>query len=344
MSKKLSKKIYWLNLILSIMIVSYHAYNIPVYKNILNATNIGVIWIYIENYVSGIERVAVPLFFCMSGFLYYHNYTPDKAIYKIKSRIKSLLIPYFLWNFISWLCYFFVTHIPFIASKINMTMDLSFKGILYEICMGKYNALWFVRVLFFLALISPIVFYLINRKNKALFFVSVLISLEIIIGHSDTSFLFGACFYYIGASLALNNTKMVITDLKHPKICLIIFLVIEAVLASSLSSFQPRKHFLLILMSVILFWYGSDTFIALLPEKENAFWMTKYSFFIYCSHGFILESIEKILLIILGNTLIGAIIDYMAAPVLTVICICALAYFLKRNLKPIWVILNGGRV
>ena len=68
-----------------------------------------------------IGDISVPLFFFISGFLFfYHIENFDIAIYKKKilKRIKSLLIPYLLWNtlFFLYLFIFFIYFPSFIKS------------------------------------------------------------------------------------------------------------------------------------------------------------------------------------------------------------------------------------
>ena len=343
MDKRLSKKIYWVNFILSLMIISYHAYNIPIYQTALNGNAFGNIFIFAEKFISCTERIAVPIFFAMSGFLFFHNYAPDKALKKIKSRVFSLLIPYFVWNSISWLYYFILTHIPYVAEKMNMQMDLSLTGIIYEIGMGKYNALWFVRVLFILILLAPILYYAINGRIKSTIAIIVLIIVEILFNFSGSSTVYGMVFFSIGSIIALNYKEFVSKRICHSNILLFLFFISCAALASYIDIIQERWRLLILIGLIALFWIGIDNLIDLLPEKDSAHWFTKHSFFIYCSHGMILEGVEKIILIIFGITVYGAAVDYIFAPLITFIIIFCIAWLMKNKFVKIFNILTGGR-
>ena len=48
-----------------------------------------------------IGRIAVPLFFIIAGVAFYRDYTDGKYVDKLKSRIRSLVIPFLLWNIIN---------------------------------------------------------------------------------------------------------------------------------------------------------------------------------------------------------------------------------------------------
>lgn len=343
MTNKLSKKIFWLNFLLSLMIVSYHANNVSIYFDILQINIIGKWWSCFENFISCVEQIAVPTFFLMSGFLFFINYEPNKAKDKLKSRIRTLLIPYLLWNIISWLFYLCLTHLPYISDNVNMTMDLSFRGIIYEILMGKYNALWFVRVLIILDILSPCLYYAIKGKMKSILFIIILICLEVIFNRDAVSVLYSSIFFCVGAILALNFIDIFSFNFRKSKWLLISFLLICLCTSQYITNFSPRILCIYLLFLLILFWYGVDCFIKYLPERKNAPWFANNSFFLYCSHGIILESVEKIILLIGGITISGAIIDYIFSPIITVVIVICIEYVMIKYFKYIWNILNGGR-
>ncbi len=46
-------------------------------------------------------KIAVPLFFIISGALYYRDYDHSKYFDKIRRRFFSLIVPFLLWNIIN---------------------------------------------------------------------------------------------------------------------------------------------------------------------------------------------------------------------------------------------------
>lgn len=60
-----------------------------------------------------IGRFSVPMFFIISGYLFFRNGVFDTSIYiaKLRSRVNTLLIPYLLWNLIGFI-YFVIKHYP----------------------------------------------------------------------------------------------------------------------------------------------------------------------------------------------------------------------------------------
>jgi surface polysaccharide O-acyltransferase-like enzyme len=68
--------------------------------------------------ISGIfARVAVPLFFIISGFLFYRNFdfTFKNYILKIETRIMTLFVPYLFWNISLLIFLLILQSIPFLS-------------------------------------------------------------------------------------------------------------------------------------------------------------------------------------------------------------------------------------
>lgn len=101
---------------------------------------------------------------------------------------------------------------------------------------------------------------------------------------------------------------------------------------------EDRPNRLLEIISIICIWIMLDFFR---KEKEPKWW-ARISFFIYCTHSMILESVEKVFLIILGKNMFGAVLDFFIAPAITLGIIVFGAYIIKKVPK-LWKILNGNR-
>lgn len=111
-------------------------------------------------------QVGVPMFFFISAMLFYKSLPAMSKIKdKLKTRIRSLAIPYILWNIIFVGIYWTMTHIPFIASMMNMPpVPSDITGILLSIINSKYTVLWFVKDLIVFCLMSPIFYVMLKSK------------------------------------------------------------------------------------------------------------------------------------------------------------------------------------
>jgi len=137
-----------------------------------------------------LEPLAVPIFLFISGYLFFRSGTLTKQEYyrKISSRTKTLLLPYIVWNAIA---------ILLIVAKSNIhgryTLNLDITNILsafwiykgglvndpmapdipdYEWFGPVLGPLWYLRNLFILCLISPLLIYCF-RKLKGYFVILV---------------------------------------------------------------------------------------------------------------------------------------------------------------------------
>ena len=119
----------------------------------------GVIWI---------TEICVPLFFVISGFLFFLN-VPDKPnvnyfATKYKKRFTSLLIPYIIANCVAFAVYFAAS--KYAPQMLSGFMGDNWKNPLWVFWTGPINlSLWFIRELIVVVIISPII-YLIVRYAR----------------------------------------------------------------------------------------------------------------------------------------------------------------------------------
>ena len=112
-----------------------------------------------------LTEICVPLFFIISGYLFFLN-TPDKPDLKwfsgkYKSRFFTLIIPYLIANIIAWGCYFFA--MKEVPSMVSGFFGDSWKDPLYIFWTGPINlSLWFIRELIVVVLLSPLVYLLVR--------------------------------------------------------------------------------------------------------------------------------------------------------------------------------------
>ena len=95
----------------SLLVIFIHAFNLNTYG--IDKSNPIVYWI--EMIISqDIGLLAVPMFFVISGFLFFRTVSDYGSItVKQKKRIKTLLIPYLLWTTIYMLFFFVLTNTKF---------------------------------------------------------------------------------------------------------------------------------------------------------------------------------------------------------------------------------------
>lgn len=125
--------------------------------------------LYINKHLKNwIYSFHMPLFFFISVYLF--NFDKYKENYKLflKKRFKSLIVPYFLLQFVIWILLFiFEYHFILTGNAIDRFIGI-FLG--YRLHNYYFN-MWFLIVLFFL---ENILYFLVKYCNKLLYFIAAI--------------------------------------------------------------------------------------------------------------------------------------------------------------------------
>ena len=116
----------------------------------------------------GLTSVCVPLFFVLSGFLYFYKVParPDARYFlnKSRKRVFSLVIPYLIANCFAFVCYWLAYR--YAPSMMSGFFGDDWKHPLFVFWTGPVNlSLWFIRDLIIACLMAPF-FYLLVRYTR----------------------------------------------------------------------------------------------------------------------------------------------------------------------------------
>lgn len=128
-----------------------------------------------------------PVFFMISGYLFFRTYSPSKAKMKIVSRMRTLLIPYLIWNTLYALFIIGLTRLGLIH---NSTIDGDIGGILLQLINAEFSPLWFVKYLMVFSLIAPFFYYLLRRKIVGIITIFIMVILNAFLlfrNHADST-------------------------------------------------------------------------------------------------------------------------------------------------------------
>lgn len=183
---------------------------------LIDAEQFPVYWCFSSLLSNVLVTISVPLFFLMSGYFFFRNVDNfDSKIYreKLKRRLKTLLLPYLLWNLI-------VVAILLLSEKFIPGMMSGAKKSVLQWGPGDWFAnlftppiayqFWFIRDLFVFCLLTPL-FYKCLTSRIRLPFIVALIALWIL---GDCPILpersfGGLVFFCLGAFLSLNRVILV---------------------------------------------------------------------------------------------------------------------------------------
>lgn len=321
-----------------------------------------------------LARIAVPTFFIISGFLFFRNIKNwNKTIYinKIKSRFRSLFIPYIIWNTIPFIYliikYLITGHtlyriIDFFRLKGFLSIYWNYREPCFDIPLNYFGTLiskwyvplngplWFVKDLMICIILTPLI-YCIIKKMKVSFL--IILCLAYISNIWPNIFIKAGCsitalfFFSTGAFFAIQN-KNIIEEFKKVTIYSYIFALsfgFAAAIFGGTSTYIGKLLLPFYIIFGVIAIFNIATFLIKNEYiKVNKF-LAKSSFFIYCLHGLLILRFSNYIVnkIIPFNTTILEIIKYFMVPILTVcICLC-IYYLLKRYFPKLLNILTGDR-
>lgn len=339
MTSYLSKKLTVISFGLMVMVVVLHAH-------LLGYATDGLA--FVQKVVTGeVTRVAVPLFFTISGFLFFRNYTrPGKAFFmkKIRKRFRSLFVPYVLFSFLGF-AFTFCTALcfpNFVSGANRNIIDCDFSMICFSLFLqpvGTYQ-LWFIRDLFILVLLSPCV-YLVLRGIRC---VSVIVLFCLWVGNVQAFIHIESIFFFtLGAYIALHRKNWVnvrCSSLVMGTTLLALWLVVCVVL--TLFKLTSVWFSLNVILGMLAVWFFYDTTIGT-RSPTSVSPILSYSFFLYLVHEPLLTVIKKALLSMCGTSASVLTFIYLFSPLSTIVICLAVGAFLKKGCPRVYFFLTGSR-
>ena len=308
---------------------------------------------FLAEYVSHVVgRLAVPSFFVISGYFYFfkiRDWSKNFYLNQQNKRIKTLLIPYLLWNVIL----IVLTLIKgFTLNKIglNGSSDLNYifsTPLLEHFLLPINQPLWYLRDLICMTFISPLFYYYIKYTNKygiILLYILYLSTLELPFrGFSMTSIF----YFYLGSYAAIRKVD-IIRICQSIKIPAYIISIITSLVTTLLNQtiyfeFVVRLFALFGLISAINLTYY---FIDNKNFRDVTLKMSSSVFFIYAVHELFLKNWIKgaFSRIAIFNIGVGQTVGYIVMPII-LLFICIVIYNLMKKITPkTLTILTGGRL
>lgn len=299
----------------------------------------------------GICRIAVPCFFLISGYLFFSKLEDkwDTGIWldKLKKRVRTLLVPYLLWNAIAAVAIWgyhwifahihgetfpgFFDHIAAMGGLWDYTDSVAFDG-----------PLWFIRYLMYFVVAAPLIWLFVKYlRGWGLLALTVVF---VMVGHIPE----GVIFFTAGAWLRMEKRNMLV-EFGRVKI----WAVALAVLSLVALTLTYREFPELYRMTSSLFVLAGTTVFFLLAGRaaergvKAVPLLVNSSFFIFATHNILIlhDFSHWIILHLLpfqGEWM--ECLDLFLRPTIA-ICICLFLYRLMGRFTPKTLsLLTGGRV
>lgn len=281
-------------------------------------------------------RLAVPLFFLISGFfMAYHNDGSIKTyLNKVQNRIKSLLVPYLLFSAI-WLV------VSILTGRVEFNNNIT--NIIHYVFISPIPfQFWFLQHLIVLVFASIILYHLIKR-----FGISTIVGLGIIyVLDNNLHTGFGASLFFYGLGIFLCMKPF---HIKHCNFFFVAFIFLLGTCALMRFAGIDLCNTMVALVSKVMILCGVCRIILWICDSERLFnfpeWLPMSagtSFFIFCVHEPLLSYLKSTFLQVFFAQW-QIFIGYFVLPI-TVIMLCLIVDCLirKTNIK-LYRFLTGGR-
>lgn len=368
MNEHLSKKIKYLSFISMIWVVFTHAYNYA--DDFLEPTTIITEgtkpWTMIQFLISNnLSSLAVPLFFTISGYLFFRNYEPTLEGYvtKLRSRTKSLLIPLMIWTILSGVFLVILNQIGFdFVGIVNAHATSFFENGLwgwFKMYSVPAFQLWFLQQLFSLIIIAPITYVIIKHTKLLPFLAFVLfvaLRLPEVIQEQGLFYNYNATAYFLlGSYFGIHKKNELINRRFSKKVA---FSVLFAWLGLGIlrtyfcATWSPdwklgawilhEMFYILVFLGVVATWICFEHFIDTSKEHKWLDLCAANGIFIFLMQEPLLHVCFQIIMHYVSSDFAHTICFFGLSIIICVLCI-ATSELLRRHAKKLHSILTGGR-
>lgn len=311
---------------------------------------------------------SVPIYYFISGFVFFLGVEMTKETYlrKFKNRVKSLVIPYFIWNAIAVLLMLGISFNP-LFSHYTAGHNFHFSWSSLLSCFWVYDGglsdvvidsdqsamhpmnvpLWFVRDLIIVVLCTPILHVLIKRVGRYFVWLLGIIWFVVPYLHLQTLGFQSAFFFFSwGAYMSINRKDMLQVFGRYFKASVFLYLLL-GVLHVAAAHYWPEAQETIKQLNVLVGLLFAYNFAAWLLKRGtcrvNPF-LASASFFVYVSHSLVVGRMLKLLFITFSPASDGALLlVYTLAVILTVLLLLAAFYVMRRYTPSLLRVIAGRK-
>lgn len=263
-------------------------------------------------------KVAVPVFFIMSGYLFFSNVKEwNLTVYKEKMlrRAKTLLIPYLIWNLLMavklktfcWSMFWVYwkpagAQIDWLGNEQLMTAPANMP-------------LWFLRDLIIVSLLTPIIYISIRRLGYWLLGLLTICYLSGICAFIPGLSAYAVYFFTLGAFLSVHNLDFVETMKRYelPSYILSVILAIAIMCTYHTLIFSSLMLAFRITGAISVFCLASH----ISPKGQSP--LCDSAYFIYLAHYvFFMSFIDETYFALFGTSTASLSVHYLLCPLIKV--------------------------
>jgi surface polysaccharide O-acyltransferase-like enzyme len=356
MNKYFSDKLRAIGFTLMVMVVFFHSYNLLMFNS--GTIKQGYNSFIQDLFSRGVTEIAVPLFFIISGYLFFlsiKNGSISEFLSKYRKRAKTLILPYIFWSIYGILFYLILQSIPFTKaffSKGLFIVDYSVTDLLTRIFWKSFAfQFWFIRDLIMLVLLSPILYYLIKYLRIyiiLIFFFTWMYGFDYLIFTNASIF-----FFSIGGLLSIKNINIQNYNLnsKYLIFSFVCVWLVLLIIKTSLVQINFENEMLIeillksgIIIGVISIWFLYDYIYKNIDiSKTKAYTLFQYTFFLYAFHEPLLQFLIKGFGNVFGQSELALFLIYISTPIIIIFVSISIGHYAKRFVPKFYYLSTGGR-
>lgn len=362
---------------LAVVVLAIHTFSTEGFKihgTMVSFENMPVV-LEVNHFIDGFLRgQSVPIYFFISGFVFFLGIelTKEKYIQKLKNRMKTLLIPYIIWNVIAvlWTLLRFLPCFSSLFPNIHkVQLDFSLSAVLEIFWNAKEGIfimpasvdevvtnstypqdapLWFVRDLMIVVLCTPILYRML--KHACHYFVWGLGILWFVLAYWDlghaNQLLTAFFFFSWGAYLSVNKKDMLHEFSRYFKASTVLYPLLALLFVASVHYFPDASDTIkrLNVFVGLFFAYNVSSWLLTHHVCTVSPFLASSGFFIYIAHTLICGEILKLLFFVLRPaTDLGMLSIYILAVVVTVFSLLLVFYLLRRYCPSVLKVVAGRK-
>ncbi len=346
-------KITWFSFVFSLLVIWVHSYNAELYLG--KSPEMEMVYRLEHRIGDGLGQIAVPGFFMISGYLFYRDFTWSRLGEKWNRRIRSVLLPYILWNFLYYMGYVIGSRLPWMTDVVGkgvIPFDL-FTAVDAVINYTYNYVFWYLFQLILLILLAPVLYPVLKCVWSRILFLLFLwyiaaVKKELPFVNADA-----LIYYSSAASLALSKPQWVERTGKRSQCqtaakketCRQVLWGLGmiggacAVYQAGLRTAFVPCFVLCRLMAAAGLWMAVPA--EGLPEAKD---FMRHNFFLYGVHFALVRFINKAGAQILPPVLAVPLALYFFMPFLVLGIAGIIGRMLRRWVPLVWSLMNGGRI
>ena len=349
--RKRIESLDFLKAFLVLVVLVVHYCGTICFDDVSSEKNPALFWF--TSILSGFFRGnSVPIYFVISGYLFFLNgrFSMEEYYRKLRRRIKSLLIPYIIWNTLAIIMLVIVLLSPFVSmmkygEEVNLSIgnilscywiyDGGFAGVNIPTSTAPINMpLWYIRDLIVMVLLSPAIYWLL--KKLGIIFLSLMCVLWIYYSIETASVYVpreALFFFSLGAYFSVKGKDMVSIFSRFLKSSTILYLLVSIILGI-VFFYEIENWSYLNLLNIVIGVVFYISFFEYLSHGSIINTARKYfdvAFFIYLSHGLICSKMIKLIMILLKpSSDFGYIMTDVLSYIISILLLYGVYMLIKR--------------